>query len=216
MSETVVVSPRKAGSADATIPRQDPFGSDYKTWSLFLVCTPTWFTKNTDPRLLDLYRNFAAFGRAIGPDHLAVWFARSDKTELTPRMLASEYDSDRAAKFCRQYGLSPRTAPHVVVTREYPDPERASGNYLTLSLGNADAATTGKLLLALTEQIWSAEPSQRALTDAEWWHWVEQMLRTWIATASPLFNRLRVKLNAPPFLKVELTPAKSARGSSRA
>jgi hypothetical protein len=214
MSETVVISPRQAGAPDGIIPRQNPFGADYKTWSLFLVCTPAWFTKNQDPRLLELYRHFAAFGRAIGPDHLAVWFARSDKTELTPRMLASEYDSDRAAKFCRQYGLSPRTAPHVVVTREYPEPDQAPSDYLTLSLGNADAATTGKLLVALTEQIWSAEPNQDALADAEWWHWMEQLMRKWVATAAPIFSRLRVKLKAS-FLEVELAPAKSARGSSR-
>jgi hypothetical protein len=212
MSASIVVSPRKAG-AEASIPLSGPFGTDYKTWSLFLVCTPSWFATNTDPRLIELYQHFWSFGRAIGAQHLAVWFAKSDNTEMTPGTLASEYDNDRAAQFCQHYGLSPQGAPHVVVTSEYPELTKPPANYVTLSLGRADAETIGNLLVTLTEQIWSSKLDQGSLDNEAWWRSLEQVLRKWVVAASPLFNRLSVRLNVG-VLKVEFASAQVGGGKS--
>src|SRR5262245_29698848 len=54
-----------------------PRGS-YKTWSLFLICNPNWVQPDKSRDLENLYWRFRAFGDAIGPDNLAVWFWTKD------------------------------------------------------------------------------------------------------------------------------------------
>jgi hypothetical protein len=61
MAGAIVVSPREA-DAEASIPRRDAFSGDYKNGSLFLICTPAWFTTNSE--LMDLYQPYWSFGRA--------------------------------------------------------------------------------------------------------------------------------------------------------
>ena len=41
-----------------------------KSWSLFLVCNPSWLLPENSARLQNLRQQFDAFGEAIGPDHL--------------------------------------------------------------------------------------------------------------------------------------------------
>jgi hypothetical protein len=75
--------------------------------------------------------------------------------------------------------MSPRTAPHVVVTSDYPDLVRSPTNYVSLSLGNADAKAAGKLLMAITEQILGSNLNQRALDRETMLRRIEQCGNAW-------------------------------------
>ena len=46
---------------------------DYSSWSLFLVCNPAWINENGDKGVAELFNQYRAFGRAIGPKNLAIW-----------------------------------------------------------------------------------------------------------------------------------------------
>lgn len=60
------------------IPRNDSIPRNYKTWSLFLVCSQSWLS-STDKNLDELFRNYMAFGKSIGQENLAIWFWRWEK-----------------------------------------------------------------------------------------------------------------------------------------
>jgi hypothetical protein len=206
VSVSLVESAADVGIAGGIIPRKNIAGEDYQTWTLFLVCTPTWFVKNARKRLVDLYDQFEAFGHAIGPNNLAVWFIVSrDDTRET--VIARRYDASRASLYCTAYGLSPRTAPHVVVTSDYPDLVRPLNSYVSLSLGNADAKATGKLLLAITEQILGSNLSQREIDREARLRRLEQAMRECVGTLGPFFGRMSLQLNWW-FIRFRLAPLK--------
>jgi hypothetical protein len=118
----MVLSPVTWGQ-DAAEPKHAeaiPRGS-YRTWSLFLVCNSEWLLPASNQRLKDLYDQFQAFGTAIGPDHLAVWFWKGKPNPSSPR-LAADLDVDRSTQFCRAYNLPNSHSPYVLVTSLYPDP----------------------------------------------------------------------------------------------
>ncbi len=95
----MVLSPVTWGQ-DAAEPKHAeaiPRGS-YRTWSLFLVCNSEWLLPASNQRLKDLYDQFQAFGTAIGPDHLAVWFWKGKPNPSSPR-LAADLDVDRSTQF---------------------------------------------------------------------------------------------------------------------
>ena len=68
------------------IERSDSIPRDYKSWSLFLVCSQSWIS-NTEENLDDLFRNYMTFGKSIGPENLAIWFWRWESIPETEDLL---------------------------------------------------------------------------------------------------------------------------------
>jgi hypothetical protein len=89
----------------------------FETWSVFLICSPTWLRPDHKQELLSLYEDFWAFGNFIGDKHLAIWFVKSAQT--SPHGLANSLDLERNAQFCTKFGLKPSETPHVLVTDSY-------------------------------------------------------------------------------------------------
>jgi hypothetical protein len=92
----------------------------YKTWSLFLVCNPEWASPDRSRDVENLYWRYLAFGDAIGPDNLAVWFWK-EKTDTKDPRLAEKIDLARSAEYCGALKEKPSDSPQLVVFYEYPD-----------------------------------------------------------------------------------------------
>jgi hypothetical protein len=65
-----------------------------ESWSLFLVCNLAWLGRGNTDKINVLYEQFQAFGRAIGPKHLAVWFWKRGRSRSNP----SKFDMFLAAQ----------------------------------------------------------------------------------------------------------------------
>jgi hypothetical protein len=77
------------------VAKKQAIPKNFKTYSLFLVCNPQWLDPAKNAGLLQLYRQFQSFGRAIGDDHAAVWFWKSDSYEHSDAALAQIVDVER-------------------------------------------------------------------------------------------------------------------------
>lgn len=130
-----------------TIPRDS-----YRTWSLFLVCTPDWVTTDRSADLANLYRRFQLFGDAIGNDNLAVWFWRR-QTTLDDAKLTENVDVARSAEYCRELKLAPSQGPYLVITSAYPDLTSFPRERAVYELGALEPAVLAKLLNSLTDQL---------------------------------------------------------------
>jgi hypothetical protein len=143
----------------------------YRSWSLFLVCNPTWLLPENQEMVLNLYRQFKAFGSAIGPQHLAIWFWKRPPRWGAPD-LPEDIDVERSSEYCAQYGLLPSKSPHVLVTTSYPDLAAPVGNYSTLELNGVPAKDITALLTKLADQLIVQGLRQKDLdSEAYWQSW---------------------------------------------
>jgi hypothetical protein len=159
-----------ASAATALPDRRDLVGpideipQGYESWALFLVCTPGWVGPAKSKDLADLYRQYRAFGDAIGSENLAVWFWK-ERTSLGDTKLSEKVDVARSANYCRALGLKPSEGPYVVVTTKYPSLEAFPAERAVYSLGQLPPADLVKLFDKLTDQLLldqAPEPSRGA------------------------------------------------------
>jgi hypothetical protein len=140
----------------AELPREQSIPKGYKTYSLFLVCNPQWLDQDRSADLHNLYLRFQNFGRAIGDDHLAVWFWKSEGRTSNGE-LAQDVDVERSVRFCQAWKLKPSEGPHVVVTSTYPkESDRSSGSpkdIAVYALGSMVPKDISALLAKLTDDL---------------------------------------------------------------
>lgn len=130
-----------------TIPR-----GHYKTWSLFLVCNPSWLTPAKSADLYSLYGLFQNFGRTIGDDHLAVWFWKETRPTSDPN-LAADVDVERAVRICKALHLKPSASPHILITSSYPDENNLPRDFAVFELGQMSSSEISSLLTKLNDQL---------------------------------------------------------------
>jgi len=139
------------------VTQKQPIPKGFKTYSLFLICNPQWLDPQKNTGLLQLYRQFQSFGRAIGEDHVAVWFWKSSSYEHSDAALAQIVDVERSVRFCRAWKLRPSEGPHLVITSTYPDESHLTSglprNNCVYKLGNMSPAEISSLLTKLTDQL---------------------------------------------------------------
>ena len=130
---------------------------NFKTYSLFLVCNPQWLDPAKNVGLLQLYRQFQSFGRAIGDDHAAVWFWKSNSYEHSDAALAQIVDVERSVRFCQAWKLIPSEGPHLVITSTYPDESHLSDGLpkdsAVYKLGDMAPPDISELLAKLTDEL---------------------------------------------------------------
>jgi len=124
----------------------------YKTWSLFLVCSPDWLAPEKSADLYRLYTKFESFGRTIGDDNLAVWFWKGEKRADDPS-LAKNVDVERSARICKVLQLKPSASPYLVVTANYPDESNFPKQFAVFELGKLSPSDISSLLAKLTDQL---------------------------------------------------------------
>lgn len=138
-----------------TVKQRIPKG--YKTYSLFLICNPQWLDPSKNTGLYQLYEQFQNFGRAIGNDHVAVWFWKSSSYEHRDTALAQIVDVERSVRFCQAWKLTPSEGPHLVITSTYPDEANLSSGLppdtAVYKLGDMSPTDISKLLATLTDQL---------------------------------------------------------------
>lgn len=133
-------------------PTQQIPRDSYKTWSLFLVCTPDWVATGKAAELRNLYWRFQAFGDAIGGDNLAVWFWKQ-RMDVDDVRLSENVDVARSAEYCRVLALAPSKGPYLVVTNTYPELNPAPRDRAVYTLGGLSQADLAALLNTLTDQL---------------------------------------------------------------
>jgi hypothetical protein len=149
----------------------------FKTWSLFLIALA-----QSNDRIKSLYDQFEAFGGAIGPDNLAVWFWPEN---VFPELLFKGVDVDRAAVFCTKLKLPPSGGPYILVTSDYPgeglidDPSSflptPLKSYYSVSLNNKSADEIIQLLTSVADKITADRLSDLDSSSVGWWIWWRRM-----------------------------------------
>ena len=139
------------------VTKKQAIPKNFKTYSLFLVCNPQWLDPAKNAGLLQLYRQFQSFGRAVGDDHAAVWFWKSDSYEHSDAALAQIVDDERSVRFCQAWKLTPSEGPHLVITSTYPDEAHLSTGLpkdsAVYKLGDMAPPDISALLAKLTDEL---------------------------------------------------------------
>src|SRR5882672_4826201 len=155
-------APMVQAQAIATLytPRAEIPKGAYKTWVLFLVNNPEWVLPENGERVKSLYDQFEAFGKAVGPDHLFVWFW---STNIWSDPLYKTVDVIRSAAFGSKLQLLPSKGPYLLITTEYPgrgvvdDPASffvaQPKNFSSVAFDNASAAEITDLLKKLSDDL---------------------------------------------------------------
>jgi len=151
------LGPAYPQAAVELVTRKQPIPKDFKTYSLFLICNPQWLDPAKNSGLLQLYRQFQSFGRAIGDDQAAVWFWNSNSYEHNDAKLAQIVDVERSVRFCQAWKLKPSEGPHLVITSTYPNETKLSSglpeNSAVYRLGDMSPPDISSLLAKLTDQL---------------------------------------------------------------
>ncbi len=139
----------------------------FKSWSIFLICSPSLLRDSSSDRVTGLFNEFTGFGRALGGDHAAVWFVRRRTGPGNPGTIAN-LDIDRNVMYCSTLKLDLGKSPHVLVTRKWPSLDRQIDYDLILSLGGMNLDSIDELLTALATQIGNEQISQSVLDSTAW------------------------------------------------
>ena len=165
----------------------------YETWSLFLVCNPRWILESGDKGILDLFKAYRAFGRAIGEHNLAVWFSHSPG----PIPTVENTDIERMSKYCVNFGLLPSQTPQVVTVTHYPDDENAGGKVVANL--NGDAADSARTLTDLTDELSKTGLNQSSLDENHWGSRVAASVSTAMSHAACYLNKVSFSIKTGVF-----------------
>jgi len=135
----------------------EPIRPGYETYTLFLICNPQWLDQGKNAELIQLYREFTNFGRAIGHENAAVWFLTIDNHLYQEMQVAKNMDIERSVRFCKSWKLKPSEGPHIVVTSTFPDEAHLTAGLpahnAVYKLGNMAPEQISALLTKLTDEL---------------------------------------------------------------
>ena len=182
----------------------------YKTWSLFLISNPEWLLPEGSDKIAKLYEGFNAFGRAIGPDHLAVWFWSREPSGEDD--FVGAVDVTRSSAFCTKLKLPPGKSPYVLITTEYPGEGLLSKypesflkpeNYYLLELGDASASEITELLTELTNQIFTDRLSELEPKSEGFWRGLQRCFEASRDSIVGFSKKIKLTINTV-FFTVEI------------
>ena len=184
------------GVAGESIPK------NYKSWSLFVICNPDWLLAENEPKLSALYQRFRSFGRAIGAQHLALWFWK--RPPRIGNVRGEDIDVDRNAAFCERLALLPSKSPYVVVTKTYPDLTESNlrGDVL-IELNKLPPADVGNLLNKLTDQLLVEGLRQADFDSEQYWGAWRRSVESTANFLGGLIKKVKITINAGP-VKLEV------------
>jgi hypothetical protein len=175
----------------------------YESWSLFLVCNPAWIVQNRDEGIATLFDQYRAFGDAIGPKNLTIWFWK----EPAPEPTAELTDISRSSEYCERFKLLPSKSPYVLVTTQHPDAQEV-GDYFFVSLNGLAPEDSADLLAKLTDQLLVTGLDQPGLDASTRWQRSLAAALTVVSSVGSYFNQVSFTFNTG-FFKAEI--AHSAR-----
>jgi hypothetical protein len=207
------------GIAYADLPK------NWKTYSIFLVCNPEWIIKlDYDPNALNpFYQQYRAFGKAIGSEHLAVWFWEAPHKESENKkdgsidkktVNALRYDVGRAVGYCIKYKLRPSRSPYILLTTSYPNSDDPPENYFTVELGNLSEQGSIEMLSTLADQIVTGNLSQDELDSVRYWSSWKTVIDMVLSSLGSLSDRIKIVFDTK-FFKFEIgKPDESEKAQS--
>jgi hypothetical protein len=127
--------------------------SKYKTFSLFLICNPEWILPSKEAQLRNFFDQFKAYGRALGKEHIAVWYWQPS-APYKSNSVVDHIDYDVHAQMCSRLGLLPSEGPHIIVTDEVPTPLMPRGKILIRqSFSNRRPEEIARIIAKLTDVL---------------------------------------------------------------
>ena len=175
----------RAQAATELLPTERPIPDGYDSWSLFLVCNPAWIIENGDRGIADLFNQYRAFGRSIGPKNLAIWFWK--KRSFIPTV--DNTDIERSSEYCGRYKLLPSESPQVLVTTRNPD-DPNPGDYVVVSLNGLAAKDGALVLLKLADQLVVTGLNQSGIDASDGWRRMVAAVRSAISAAGCFFDKV--------------------------
>ena len=181
----------------------------YKSWSLFLISNPEWVLPESNDKLKQLYDRFQAFGRAIGPDHLAVWFGSQSISDD----FYKDVDVLRSAAFCAKLKLPLSKSPYVIVTTDYPGSGLLSSypetfedieNYSVLQLNEADASEITEILTELGDQLIVGSLLETNPNSEDFWRIWQQSFEDLRDNLVGFSKKIRLKIKTS-FFEIEIS-----------
>lgn len=137
-------APASVEAQEAVEYQDEKSWGDYRSWSLFISCRRDWFELNENEERESLYEEFKSFGEAIGDHHAAVWFPKK-------KLFKANYR--KVAKICRNYGLSPRSGPFLIVTKANPHSNVVPLKYWKVDFGGMDETSIANILNAFALEM---------------------------------------------------------------
>jgi hypothetical protein len=166
---------------------------EFKSWSLFLICGPGWILRNKDEGVRLLYEDFKAFGDAIGPNNVAVWFWKK-----TGAPTADNVDVDRSARYCQKYHLLPSDTPQLLVTTHFPD-DPGEGDKFVVSLRGLSASEGANALDKITDQLMQSGLSQKSLDRNAFWSSLWSASGVALSAAGCYLNKVSISMHTGIF-----------------
>jgi hypothetical protein len=169
--------------AAARVLTTDPIPMGFRSYSLFLICNPRWILANGDEGIGKLFNAYTVFGATIGPENLALWFAKAPGwTAMTENT-----DIERMSTYCQKFGLLPSATPQVVTTTHHPDAPDVGGKVVASLSGSAENSALA--LTDLTDELLKTGISQRSLDVSEWGRRIGSAASTLLASTACYLTR---------------------------
>lgn len=176
-----------------------------RTWSLFLICNPTWLSKDHRGDMATLFDKFQAFSAAIGPTNMAIWLIRrANLSAANPQNDPLDIDADRNEAFCRKFAILPSQTPAVLVTttfdalKETPNLGGAAtsppGDYAILRLNEMKPSDIEFILGKLTDQLAAEKLDPKELDRAAYWQGWKSAVLGALAATNDYFNDVHVEI----------------------
>ncbi len=178
------ISPEANAQASYEVTPTIAIPKNHSTWSLFLVCNPAWILQNGDQGIAELFKQYKAFGDAIGPNNLAIWFWKKPGTPT-----ADNTDVSRSSTYCEKYKLLPSESPHVLVTTSYPD-DAIPGDHFVVRLNGLDGQDSADALAKLTDQLLVTGLNQSEIDAGDRWRRTLAAVGSAISKTGCYFNKV--------------------------
>lgn len=194
-----------------TTPRDTIPKEHYKSWSLFLISNPEWILPESEEKIRELYYRFKAFGDAIGPDHLAVWFW----TQRPTGDFFKYVDVMRSSAFCSKLNLPPSKSPYLIITSEYPGAGTLSRypesffelkNVSVVELSELDASEITTVLASLADRILIEGLDGTDADSEDFWRGWQRSFESIRDNLVGLSKKVKLTINTT-FFKVEIDPS---------
>jgi hypothetical protein len=176
LSLLIPSSPLQAQAIQEVVTPETEIAQGYETWSLFLICNPSWARPDAYEQLENMWQAFTGFGRAIGDNHLAVWFWRR-QPRWGSAELVEDVDVERATRYCDLYDLRPSRSPHVLVTTSYPTLEGRVEEFGTVELAGGDPQEIEQFLISLADALYADDIASLVPGSESFWFRLFQAIR---------------------------------------
>lgn len=198
LASFLFVGPQARAQARLEIMPTAEIPRGYESWSLFLICNPAWLVRNGNQGIQTLFDQYKAFGDAIGPRNLAIWFWKEPAVVPSAELT----DVSRSSEFCGRYKLLPSKSPHVLVTTKHPDADQV-GDYFVVSLNGLHAHDSAEVLSKLTDQLLVTGLNQSGLDASTRWQRLLSVAVAVVSSIGAYFNQVSFSFDTG-FFKAEI------------